>query len=138
MNFKNGSLSWSSLGGAKSGSDYIEFDYSGISAQDGAVISPAFCIPQNITVKTSADATSKKSGQYLSVSACSSSAGTIVFGNSKIEINKIGTFTSHGSKGYKDASETITLTSSKTALMYSGNAPVAYPIGLHKIKIQYN
>lgn len=138
VNFANGDASWGKLGGAKHDGSYIVFAYDGISAQDGAVVSPAFYIPNDINVITYADATIKKSDYYLYVSSCAASYNsTISFGDAKIVMNKLGTFASHGSKGYKQCDKTIKLTSTKPSLIFAANAPVAYNIGLHKIKIEY-
>lgn len=137
VNFANGDASWGKLGGAKHEGSYMQFSPATFSAQDGAVVSPSFYVPSDINVMTYADATIKKSDYYLYVASCAASYSQIKFGDAKIVMNKLGTLGSHGSKGYKQSDKTVKLTSSSPALIFAASAPVAYNIGLHKIKIEY-
>jgi hypothetical protein len=137
VNFANGDASWGKLGGAKHDGSYMLYQYSGISAQDGAVVSPAFYVADNINVMTYADATIKKSDYYLYVAACAASSSQLTFGDAKIVMNKIGTFASHGSKGYNQCDKTVKLTKTSPSLIFAANAPVPNNIALHKIKIEY-
>ena len=137
VNFANGDASWGKLGGTKHDGSYMLYQYSGISAQDGAVVSPAFYVADNINVMTYADATIKKSNYYLYVAACAASSSQLTFGDAKIVMNKIGTFASHGSKGYNQCDKTVKLTKTSPSLIFAANAPVPNNIALHKIKIEY-
>ncbi len=137
VNFANGDASWGKLGGAKHDGSYMLYQYSGLSAQDGAVVSPAFYVADNINVMTYADATIKKSDYYLYVAACAASSSQLTFGDAKIVMNKIGTFASHGSKGYNQCDKTVKLTKTSPSLIFAANAPALNNIALHKIKIEY-
>ena len=141
VNFEIGdNTSWKKLGGAKYSDSRITFSPATLSAQDGAIISPAFHLPQNLNVKTSADVCCKSSDPRLNIKACANTTGSISFdGAAQITPHKIsGWFSSLQAKGYIDCGTVFSLSASTPSLMYATTAPVAYNVGLFKIKIQYN
>ena len=131
--------SWKKLGSAKYSDNRITFAYKSLSftTAPGAIISPAFHVPEvQLVVSTSADVCCKDNVN-LYVKPCSNNVNDISNGSASITAHKIGRLGSLESKGYVDCNEDLTLNASNPSLMYSVDVPYLYNVALYKVKIQY-
>ena len=143
VNFSSDDNSWAKLGIAEHSDSRITFKGLGEwSTKDGAIVSPAFYLPDNsLNVKTSVDAC-YKGERYVYIEPVAADCQTITMGQSSVKINEpeknwLGIYKDLSSRGYVNCSTTFTLNDKKPSLIYASNAQAGYNLAIYKIKIQY-
>lgn len=126
--------SWGKLGAAKYDGG-VKFTGG---SSPGALRSPAFHVPETISVVTYVDV-SYKGDNKLYVEAASASVGSPnASGDNYIVPNSnFGLFESISSKGYVGTGINLNLTGEKPAVLYSGKAATLYNMGIYQVKIEY-
>lgn len=145
VNFTSGdNSSWSKLGAAEYSENRITFagGYGLSGSTDAAVVSPAFFIPESISVVTAVDAC-YKGERYIYIQPIRQDPSSISFSDYSVKVNVpdknwYGTYKDLTSKGYAQCSTKFNLSTSSPALMYAANVAVNYNMAIYKIKIQYN
>ena len=125
---------WKFIGTVKFSNPRVQF------TGDGALRTPVFYTPKGseIKVKTGIDAclaAVTESRRRVYIKACSKTESSADFSGSYIVAHYD---TSHASNGYKDCSDTFTLTAEKPSMLYSKEQPLAYNTSIYKIRIFYS
>jgi hypothetical protein len=127
--------SFSLLGVAEYSDRRITFKYGILSEDAGAIVTPQYYLPDgSLKVTTAADVCSKKNDKLVYVGPCAYGKGTISDGSVTIAVTQVSSLSS---KGYKDASASMTLTTSTPCLMYSATPTRFYNIAMYGLKINY-
>ena len=127
--------SFSLLGAAEYSDRRITFKYGILSEDAGAIVTPQYYLPDgSLKVTTAADVCSKRNDKLVYVGPCAYGKGTISDGSVTIAVTKVSSLSS---KDYKDASASMTLTTSTPCLMYSATPTRLYNIAMYRLKINY-
>lgn len=119
---------------------YSEFNITALATVcNGVIISPAFHLPENISVRPYADICCKSDDAVLHIDAGMSGSTSVSSDAKTITPHKIGLFSSLESKDYIECGSALLLSGDTRCLIYAvTDVPTGYNAALYRTKINYN